>query len=122
MNTADLERLRKTVSDFKKVTDKELKAQFTSLNIEHVERSPSTTPAVDLLKSNIGYSFGMPEKVRFKFPRHLVFVHKGVGRGGTAGRTPKEWFNPVMEKQVEKLADQLGEDYGDLAVNAINIK
>lgn len=122
MDTKDIEKVNAVVKGWKDETHTELKGQFTKLDIRHVERSPSQTAAVKILRSVVGYSFGLASKVGVKFPKHMVFVHKGVGRGGEGNRKKKEWFNPVMDKQVEKLADDLAEEHADLAVNAINIK
>lgn len=122
MDLLESQKLTKTVVDWRKLTQAELKAMFGKLKIEHRANSPSETSAYELLKSNIGYQFGVPFKVGFKFPRHMVFVHKGVGGGNTSNRTAKEWFNPVIDKNVQKLADELAEDYGELAVKNINIR
>ena len=122
MDTNELQKVNNVVKNWKDDSLKDLKDQFTKLDIKHVERSPSESPARQLLKSVMGYAFGLASRVGFKFPRHMVFVHKGVGRGGTGNRKKKEWFNPVMDEQVEKLADELAEQHAELAVNAINIK
>lgn len=122
MNSADMNELNQKVEQFRKNTHEQLKSEFGRLKIEHVERSPSPSASSKALKVRTGYSYGLASNVGFKFPRHLVFVHKGVGRGGSAGRTPKEWFNPVIEKNVELLADDLADKHGDLAVNSILIK
>ena len=103
MKQADFDKVNGTVRKWKNVSQKELVAQFTILKIEHLERSPSLTPAVKLLKNKVGYNYGLASRISFKFPKHMVFVHKGVGRGGDKGRTAKPWFNTVMDKQVEKF-------------------
>jgi len=75
---------------------------------------------------------GEASKIVFDFPLHMVFVHKGAGRGyggsksgkftnaggsktdtakgsfgkmGTGKRVPKPWFNPVLEAQFPALAE-----------------
>ena len=58
----------------------------------------------------------------------MVFVHKGVGKGtpigmvGSTNRKPKEWFNPVIDKRVELLADKVAEHSADIVVNNITIR
>ena len=58
----------------------------------------------------------------------MVFVHKGVGKGtpisrqGQTSRVAKEWFNPVMDKNIEDLADTLAEKQADLIVNNLEIR
>lgn len=82
--------------------------------------------------------FGAITKVAFKFERHGVFVHKGVGRGynargnGFVMRTAKgeqerpriavEWFNPVLDKYLPELADNLAKVNADAAINATKMK
>jgi hypothetical protein len=73
-------------------------------------------------------------KIAFKFERHGVFVHKGVGRGykaagqGFVNRIAKgpqvrpriavEWFNPVLDQHLPELVDRLAVINADAAVNA----
>lgn len=40
---------------------------------------------------------------------------------GDIKRDPKEWFNPVIEKNIDKLADMVAEMNADRAVNATKI-
>ena len=85
----------------------------------------------DLKGTNSKY-LGEANKISFKFPYYMVFVHKGAGRGyggtktglftnakggkgktnplsfgkmGTGKRVPKPWFNPVIEQQFPELAE-----------------
>ena len=110
-------------------TKKASQAQFTRLNIVHRPNSQSLRPAEGVLTVRAYSKSGLPSKVGVKFPRHMVFVHKGVGKGVKAGdsragtsRRPKEWFNPVVESRVESLADGLADRAADLMVNSISIK
>lgn len=73
-------------------------------------------------------------KIAFKFERHGVFIHKGVGRGykaagqGFVNRIAKgpqvhpriavEWFNPVLDQHLPELVDRLAIINADAAVNA----
>jgi len=83
-------------------------------------------------------SYNVINSVTFQFERHGVFVHKGVGRGyeasgngfviRTAVNPPKkqervavEWFNPILDKNVPKLADEIANINADVAVNATNM-
>ncbi|MBN2640009.1 MAG: hypothetical protein JXR65_13085, partial [Bacteroidales bacterium] len=51
--------------------------------------------------------------VSITFARQGVFVAKGAGPGT---RQPKDWINPVLDKEVPELADKLGELGADLAL------
>jgi hypothetical protein len=73
--------------------------------------------------------YGEISQLKYEFSRHGIFFHKGVGRGyimqgsrvirgskksgsvsiasGPVMRKPKEWFNPVLAKEVPRLADEI---------------
>jgi len=85
------------------------------------------------LKRSIGanykYDSGEIYRIRFKFQRQGVFVHKGVGRGYRASgnqvvkvsktpgfkRLPKPWFNPVIKASLPEL-EQIVVNYAKTAV------
>lgn len=87
-------------------------------------------------------------RVGFAFNREGVYVHKGAGRGqagrvgsqwrnlrgelkktslsslgkmGTGNRQPKEWFNPIIDQQLPKLADIVAEYSASMCVDAARI-
>lgn len=109
---------------------RQLVGMFDKLGIKHRSNSPSSKASVKSISTRSKKRYGAVERISFKFPRHMVFVHKGVGRGTKAAeagstkskRKAKEWYNPVMDEQVPKLADTVAEEYGDLSVNAIQIQ
>ena len=91
------------------------------------------------IMSKVGKEFGLANYVGFSFERHGVFVHKGVGRGyqsngnGFVTRTARyparvrervavEWFNPVLDRNVPILADELANINADAAVNATRMR
>ncbi len=91
------------------------------------------------IMSKVGKEFGLANYVGFSFERHGVFVHKGVGRGyqsngkGFVTRTAKyppryrervavEWFNPVLDRNIPILANELANINADAAVNATRMK
>lgn len=55
--------------------------------------------------------YGETNRIQYKFQRHLVFKHKGVGRGypaakaGTGKRPADPWYNDILEKRFPKLAE-----------------
>jgi hypothetical protein len=80
---------------------------------------------------------GAVELVSFNFERHGVFIHKGVGRGyvmagnfvirtsksgSNKTRTPKQWFNPVLEAHLPELANRLAEINTNAALKASGVK
>jgi hypothetical protein len=74
--------------------------------------------------------------VSFRFERHGIFVHKGVGRGysssknmvtktskNPAGHREKvEWFNPILDHHLPELADKIGAINANAVVNAMRMK
>ena len=87
-------------------------------------------------------------RIGFSFLREGIYIHKGAGRGqggyqgsqwtdkygtlkktnpqslgkmGTGNRRPIEWFNPIMERELEKLADIVAEYSADLQIDATRI-
>lgn len=91
---------------------------------------------------------GEVTRVSFRMARYLVFVHGGYGKGvgGNKGsswlsktgqrkktkvsslgaskgnRRAKEWLNPILDRELPKLADELIKEKLNVAVNAIFLK
>lgn len=78
-------------------------------------------------------------KIAFKFERHGVFVHKGVGRGYRADgkgfvtriaknppagreRVAVEWFNPVLDRYLPELVEKIARINADAVVNSTAMK
>lgn len=101
-----------------------------------------------LLKHRLRMRTGVPEAVFFQFPRYAVWVEKGAGKGhggrkgsrwysnGTLRRTDKAslgrmnsgarrarpFINPVLDTDVELLADIMVHHMGSQAINAMRIR
>ncbi|MDR1370802.1 MAG: hypothetical protein LBJ72_11865 [Dysgonamonadaceae bacterium] len=103
------------------------------------------------IKPTFGYDKQYAKEIKrvgFSFQREGIYIHKGAGKGqggykgskwtdsygqlketnpesflkmGTGNRKPIEWFNPVIESQIESLADIVAEYSGDLQINATRI-
>lgn len=93
------------------------------------------------LRLRMPKEFGEIINLKYEFSRHGVFFHKGVGRGyvmqggrvirgtkkggifkalpgmhsNTIKRMPKEWFNPTLDREMPRLADQIAKLKGDSA-------
>lgn len=119
--------LNKGIDDWRKQTVTKLKDQFSILNIKHVPRSPSPVPSQKALRAWLAFRDDLVNKIKFKFPRHMVFVEKGLGRDtpiarqGQTNRVKKEWFNPVIEDAVDKLTDICAENAADFVANNLRI-
>ena len=99
------------------------------------------------ITSTIKKNYGVSEVIRYKFARHGVFVHYGVGRGyvrvgnsvvrgnaiydknkkkksgftvsGAINRKPNDWYDTNIVQSLPELADITQEYYGDEAMNKL---
>ncbi len=86
--------------------------------IENLQSMVISKPEDPRLKSSIRVRNFKHDRVEIDgvsitFARQGVFVAKGAGPGT---RQPKDWINPVLDKEVPELADKLGELGADLAL------
>jgi hypothetical protein len=116
------------ISDWAKKRVPELKQQINALGIQHVSRSPSKTASASMLKNTLRKKDGLINRIGYSIPRHMIYVHKGVGRGtkinqvGTTNRKAKPWYNPVIDKNIDELADIVAEEVGGAVINNLLIK
>lgn len=139
------------VTEWAQRTEASLKGSSNALGISHRADSPSPAASVDKIKNRLKLRGGIIEVVSFKFPRSLIWTHKGAGKGrgglqgsvwydrlgikhstnpesfgkmGTGGRQAKPWFNNAIEAPdgVEQLATIVAEESGDAIVNNLLIK
>ena len=101
------------------------------------------------LKGRIYKSKGETERVGFSFAREGIYIHRGAGRGqggfrggskwtdkygklkktnpdsfylmGTGNRHPIRWFDPIIEKNLPKLADIVADYAADMQIDASRI-
>ena len=97
-----------------------LQSSIRSYNMQHVNTSENPTPLTNI-STRISQQFGVSNRIRIKFKRSGVFVHKGVGRnkkdGSKSNRQAKEWFNPVVEQFADELASEVADEYIEIAIN-----
>ncbi|WP_374949639.1 hypothetical protein [Mucilaginibacter sp.] len=114
-----------------------------------VQSTGRSGDGLDSLKGGTRKSYGEIDSMYIRFNRYLVWLHKGAGKGkggskgstwtdkngirrrtnpasfgkmNTGSRHAEEWLNPVMDKQLPKLADIVAGFKADAAVNQIQIK
>ena len=90
-------------------------------NIQHVARSPSPDSSMKELHVAFSRREGFIKRIAYKLRRHLIFVHKGVGKHAPAGsgkRKPKPIFDPV-DSNIDRLADIVADHTGDQLSNSI---
>jgi hypothetical protein len=106
----------------------ELRSEINNLGIRHMANSRSPQAAEKSLVARTPKKAGLVERVSYIMPRHMIYVHKGVGRGtkisqvGNTNRKAKPWFNPIIEKNIDALADIVAEELGSGIVNNILIR
>jgi len=90
-----------------------------------------------ILSHKVIRSYGIPNAIRLYFAAYAVFIEKGVGKNytieeqkaggakwggyGNGPRKPKEWYKPVLENEVPKLASLIAESYAQLSIKVTKI-
>lgn len=134
-----------------KQTSAALKLSGNALGIRHRQNSPSNGASLDRIAERARYKGSIIEVISFKFPRSLIYPHKGAGKGrggllgstwydkyglkhttnpnslgkmDTGGRVAKPWFNDAIEAPtgVDELATIVAEESGDAIINKLLIK
>lgn len=124
------ESLNEKTRQWRFATRRKIVEKMKELGIKHVKRSPSSKAASKSVSTREKKKFGVVERISYTFPKHMVFVHHGVGRGTKrnaansfhTNRVPKDWFNSVLDEEVPRLADDITDEFADMSVNAIQIK
>ncbi|MBV9989372.1 MAG: hypothetical protein JO301_16960 [Chitinophagaceae bacterium] len=103
-----------------------LQGSIKSLGMHHVDSRSNYEPLTNI-RTNVSLQRGLANRIRIRFKKTGVFVHKGVGRGtkaaqvGETNRKPKEWFNPVVDQFADELAEQMADELVDVVFNSIKI-
>lgn len=116
--------LNKQISKWLRETVKAIVADMHAKGVRHRDYSSSKTALFLLVRSSLRKKFGAPERASITFPRHLVFVKYGVGKGrakGSGKETPKDIFDNVLEKRVNELYDIVQNGYADIVVKNLFI-
>lgn len=109
-------------------TLKKIKDAASSYDIKH--RADSQSPNSSIKALNVRYALkeGRVRAIAYKIRRHLVFVHKGVGKetpiskAGSTNRKAKPFFNEPIDENIDQLADIVAEHTGDMISNNILIQ
>jgi hypothetical protein len=124
----DYSRINGKIVGWSKETLAKLRARINELGIRHAANSNSPQAAERSLAVRTPKRDGMIHRVSYSMPRHMIFVHKGVGRGtkisqvGNTKREAKPWFNPVIEENIDELATVVAEEMGAEIVNKLLIR
>jgi hypothetical protein len=109
-------------------TKGDLVTEIRTLGIRHSDKSKSPKAAERSLTVRTPKKDKLISRVSYAIPRHMIYVHKGVGRGttidqvGSTNRVAKPWFNPVIERKIDELADIVAEEIGSEIINKLLIR
>lgn len=123
----DASSLRKRIAEWAKANVAEMKAAAQSLNIQHRKNSQSATSSVDAIAAKVAMKYKMPERISFQFPKHLIYVEMGVGKGtpvakkGQTNRQAKPIIGPVLDKNIDQVADIVADEIGDIICSNLRL-
>ena len=118
------------ITKWGKAREFEIKAEIKMQNIKHRKNSSSPQPSKNTIKVRFrkNPNTGIINRVGYIMPRHMVYVHKGVGKetpiekAGQTNRKAKPWFNPVISRTIDELADIVAVKLGSSIINNVFIK
>lgn len=121
------------------------------MDVQHRAGSPSKSPSLPKLKAKTKEKDGAVNQVAIKFPRVLIYTHKGAGKGkggtkgsrwvdkygnakstnpnsfgkmATGGRKEKPFINQVLDSPagVDNIATIAAEELGDAIIAKMLVK
>lgn len=120
----DIDQLNSNIESWEDKNHKALIGEMDALGIKHSKNSPNKIPLRKALKSKLRKKYDLYNKITYSMPRSAIFLHKGVsrGHGKTNPRQAKEWYAPVIDRNIDDLANIVADGQGTLVINALQIK
>jgi len=117
------EEMNSEITRWSDATKRDLIGQLDSLGVKHYAYSPNPEPLRTALKRKLRKQFGVIDRISYNMPRSAIFLHKGVSRGHGKDnpRKAKEWYAPVVDKNIDQLADIVAEGQGNMILNNFTI-
>jgi hypothetical protein len=117
----DFQTYNSEVREWTSLSLRDLKKELVRLNVKFSGTQYSMSK---LLRTAVRNQNGLASRISFKMPQHSIFLHKGVGRGRPASnpKGAKEWFNPIIERNLPALADRVANGQADFIINNLNIR
>jgi len=87
-------------------------------------RTRSWQPLAANINPRTIVTYGVPERVIFSYPAHGYYISVGSGRGHNKNTNPRkivDWYNQVLDKQLEVLADVVANHLDDMAIRVSKI-
>jgi hypothetical protein len=120
----DIDELNNNIAGWNNDTTSDVRNEIDSLGIKHYPYSRNTKSLKQAFRSSLRKRFDLTDRINYSIPQSGIFVHKGVSRGHGKDnpRKAKEFFNPVIDRNLDKLANIVADGQGTLVINALNIK
>lgn len=147
----NLDKYNEAITRWDHQNNQDVKSRAGGYGVTHRKNSPSPRASLNSFKSRLVTEDGAIVKISKVFPRTLVWVHKGAGKGrggnigsrwidkygktqktsdvskgkmGTGGRTAKPFINDSLDapEGIERLATIAAEELGDALVGFISVK
>ena len=139
----DIDKANSIIESKTALVIEQLKSEQAKYGIQH---GPD---GMDKIKKSFRKRDGLINKVTLKFKKTGIYREKGAGRGyggskgskwidskgiqrstnpnslgkaGTGNRKAAPWFNPVIEKFADDLANDLADQFVEIAFNNLKIK
>ena len=132
MDSIRIDQANEAVRDWGKLALRKLRLRVAALTLKDrtaiikrarlVAKNPDYKRVVISLGLNYKRDFGQIGRINFKFTRHGIFLEHGVGKGRpvrSSKARPKPWIAPILDPEVERLADVIAKEYADLALREI---
>jgi hypothetical protein len=143
MLSTDLEKVNIIIQDATTALIPALVAEQAKYGIKH------GSDGMDKIKRSFRKRDGMINKVTIKIKKSGIYREKGAGKGyggkkgskwidskgqqkstnpnslgkaGTGTRQAAPWFNPVVEKYADQLANKLADEFVEIAFNNLKLK
>lgn len=115
--------LNEAITRWSDKTKTDLLGELDSLGVKHSPNSPNKTPLRQALKRKLRTQFGSIDRISYNMPRSAIFLHKGVSRGHPKDnpRKAKEWYAPVVDKNIDELGNIVAEGQGNMIINNFTI-
>jgi hypothetical protein len=121
---ADIDKYNEDIKQWNDNTYREVKAEMDRLGIKHSQQSRSPISLQRAITTRLRKEDDLINRIGYQFPRHGVFVHKGVSRGHGKDnpRTAKEFLQPVIDRRFDELENIVLDSTGSMIINSLAIK
>ena len=120
----DIDQLNENIQQWSDDNKKDLISELNALEVKRYPYSQNPVPLKKALKRSLRKKFGLTDRISYSMPRSAIFLHKGVSRshGKSNPRKAKEWYEPVVNRNIDSLSDIVADGQGSLVINSLKIK